>query len=328
MRPALSSKFVDKAEAALVAAVEIFNKPTFLYREETFALLAINAWELLLKALILKNFGNDPRSIRVYEPRKTKSGKLSKKKFLKTNRAGAPLTLSIGACIAELDKDSSTRIPQEIQSNLSAIIALRDNSAHYINASPVLAKQALEIASAAVKNFVLLVRNKFKKNLADKLSLTLPLSFLTGATTIDSVVVSAGESKLIGFLQGLAAVDPASNSPYAVAIKVNVKVERSKLTTATKVQISNDPDALKVTLTEEDIRSKYPLNHEALLKKCKAIYSDFKADKKFNALKTSIQSDARLVHLRHLDPTNLKGQRKRFYSHDIFNELDKHYTRR
>jgi len=33
-----------KAEAALLAAIEIYNKPTFLYREETFSILALNAW--------------------------------------------------------------------------------------------------------------------------------------------------------------------------------------------------------------------------------------------------------------------------------------------
>jgi len=68
---------VDKAEAAVIAALEVYNKPAFRYREETFALLAINAWELLLKARLLKDAGNDPTAIRVYEPRRTKSGKTS-----------------------------------------------------------------------------------------------------------------------------------------------------------------------------------------------------------------------------------------------------------
>lgn len=79
MRPSLYSKFVEKAEAALVSAVEIYNKPAFRYREETFAILAINAWELILKARLLKDNSNDPGAIRVYESRRTKSGKQSKK---------------------------------------------------------------------------------------------------------------------------------------------------------------------------------------------------------------------------------------------------------
>jgi hypothetical protein len=38
MRPALFSKCVDEAQSALIAAVEVYNKPFFPYREEKFAL--------------------------------------------------------------------------------------------------------------------------------------------------------------------------------------------------------------------------------------------------------------------------------------------------
>ena len=38
------------AIAATVGAIEIYNKPDFPYRSETFCILAINGWELLLKA--------------------------------------------------------------------------------------------------------------------------------------------------------------------------------------------------------------------------------------------------------------------------------------
>ena len=158
MRPALYSKFVEKAEAALDAAVEVYNKPSFRYREETFALLAINAWELLLKARLLKDGANDPRVIRVYEPRRTKAGKISKKLYLKRNRAGNALTVSLAGCVLALDKNAATRLSNEIKSNLDVLVAIRDSAAHYINASPVLAKQVLEVASATVKNFITLAK--------------------------------------------------------------------------------------------------------------------------------------------------------------------------
>jgi hypothetical protein len=74
-------RFVDKAQAALIAAVEIYNKPSFSYREETFAILAINAWELLLKAKVLKDNDNDQKSITLYEQRQTRSGVKSKKRY-------------------------------------------------------------------------------------------------------------------------------------------------------------------------------------------------------------------------------------------------------
>ena len=45
---------LDKSLAAALAAIEIYNKPDFKYREESFVILVVNAWELLLKAKILK----------------------------------------------------------------------------------------------------------------------------------------------------------------------------------------------------------------------------------------------------------------------------------
>lgn len=34
---------LDKSMASMLSAIEIYNKPDFKYREETFAILAINA---------------------------------------------------------------------------------------------------------------------------------------------------------------------------------------------------------------------------------------------------------------------------------------------
>lgn len=38
---ARSKELLDRAVAATVASIEIYNKPDFLYREEAFAVLAI-----------------------------------------------------------------------------------------------------------------------------------------------------------------------------------------------------------------------------------------------------------------------------------------------
>lgn len=67
---ALHQKFIEKSHAAMLGAIEVYNKPTFAYREETFSILAVNAWELLLKAKLLKESKNDPKAIQVREPRK------------------------------------------------------------------------------------------------------------------------------------------------------------------------------------------------------------------------------------------------------------------
>lgn len=60
---------VDKSVEASLAAIEIYNKPNFTYREEVFAILMLNAWELLLKARVMKEERGNPRSIEVWETR-------------------------------------------------------------------------------------------------------------------------------------------------------------------------------------------------------------------------------------------------------------------
>ena len=62
MRPR-SRLFLDKSLGAMLAAIEIYNKPVFSYREESFAILATNAWELLLKARLLQLASNKLASI-------------------------------------------------------------------------------------------------------------------------------------------------------------------------------------------------------------------------------------------------------------------------
>jgi len=48
----------NNSKAAILAAIEIYNKPQIEYRDECFTILLINAWELLLKAMLSKNKRN------------------------------------------------------------------------------------------------------------------------------------------------------------------------------------------------------------------------------------------------------------------------------
>ena len=47
-----------KSISAFVAAIEIYNKPVMPHRDETFAMLAVSAWELLLKARLVRDAKN------------------------------------------------------------------------------------------------------------------------------------------------------------------------------------------------------------------------------------------------------------------------------
>jgi len=123
-----SIQFVRKAEEALLSAIEVYNRPTFAYREETFAILALNAWELLLKAKLLAENSDKPNSLYTFEHHVTKAGQPSKKRYLKKNRSGAPLTHSLLKTISELENKTKVRVDQAIKTNLEA---LRVAEKHY-----------------------------------------------------------------------------------------------------------------------------------------------------------------------------------------------------
>lgn len=50
----LQEKLVNKSIEAFLLALEIYNKPTIKYRAEGFSFFICNAWELMLKAELLR----------------------------------------------------------------------------------------------------------------------------------------------------------------------------------------------------------------------------------------------------------------------------------
>lgn len=87
---------LEKSVHAALSAIEIYNKPDFKYRVESFSILMVNAWELLLKARILQESKNNLKSIYVIDSNKTrKDGKPFKYPKFKTSRSGNFLTIDI-----------------------------------------------------------------------------------------------------------------------------------------------------------------------------------------------------------------------------------------
>jgi hypothetical protein len=69
-RKARCQHLLEKSVHAALSAIEISNKPDFKYREDSFSILMVNAWELLLKARILQRNKNKIESIYIVDPTK------------------------------------------------------------------------------------------------------------------------------------------------------------------------------------------------------------------------------------------------------------------
>lgn len=102
----LSDKMLEKSEEAFLLAIEMYNKPTIKYRLESFAFFICNAWELLLKSYIIKEYGISS----IYYKDKPDR------------------TISLSDCIKKVftnDKDP-------VRKNLEIIVDLRNTSTHFI----------------------------------------------------------------------------------------------------------------------------------------------------------------------------------------------------
>lgn len=322
-----SIKFLRKAEAAFMAAIEIYNKPNFQYREETFAILALNAWELLLKAKLVGEKSNNISCLHVYERRNTQAGQPSKKLYLKRNRAGNVLTIGLSRVIAELENKTSVRLTVAIKKNIDALIEIRDNAIHYVNVSPQLAKQVLEIGTASVKNFVKLAKLWFVHDLSNYNLYLMPIGFID-TPQATALAWSTNERNLVRYLASLVRdTEDDRGADFHVSLAVNLSFTRSSRDAAAIVAVTDDPNAPQVQLTEENIRNTYPWDYAELNQKLKLRYIDFKCNDKYHRIRKPLMVDPRFVKSRFLDPNNPRSSKKDFYNPNIIREFDKHYTR-
>jgi hypothetical protein len=313
----------------MLAAIELYNKPDFRYREEAFAVLALNAWELLLKAKLLAESANKPACLRVYEQRQTKRGVLSTKRYVRRNRTGNVQTLGLGQVIVELETKKGIKLSPAVKVNLDGLTEIRDNAVHYINASLRLSKQVLEIGTACVKNFIELAKAWFRLDLSAYNLYLMPIGFVGAPGTAAAISTVADEERLIRYLATLVKESAGDGSTdFHVALEVSLSFKRSAVDAAAVVAVTNDPAAPKVELKDEDIRRIFPWDYRALTDRLKKRYIDFVANKKYHDLRRPLLQDPRFVKSRYLNPGNPKSARKDFYNPNVVGEFDKHYTRK
>ena len=132
----------------MIAAIEVYNKPSFGYREEAFSILAVNAWELLLKARILQLDNNRISAIIEYERRRNANGEMSEKLYRKKNRAGNHCSVGMFKAHSKLVNEYGDSINPVVLKNLEALTEIRDNAVHFLNKDFEIRKKVHEIGTA------------------------------------------------------------------------------------------------------------------------------------------------------------------------------------
>jgi len=315
---------LEKSVAACISAIEVYNKPDFRYREETFSILLVNAWELLLKAEVLSLDNNKIRSIQ----------EVNKNGFVVLNHSGNPRTIDIHKAIDRLV--AKKLIDDHCRQNIEFLIEIRDNAVHYINKSSQFSKRVQEIGTAGLKNYITAVTEWFDVDLTQYNFFLMPMSFFH-PTEADSFSVRGHDKEIQRLLDYFRREEdnflPDEDNPYSLALEIKTSfVKSSAHGSALKMQYGNGEDILTVKVSEEDvIRAKYPLTYKALIGKIRNRYSDFKQDGRFYGIKRDLEDSSqhgqRYCKVRYLDSESKRGPSKIFYSTEILKELDRHYTR-
>ena len=308
----------------MLSAIEIYNKPNFQYREETFAILAVNAWELLLKAIILKQNKYKLRSLYVLKPYVNKAGvKSTTKKFIDKNRSGNPKTISIIEALAILE--SQKYLTSNLCRNIDAIIELRDNSIHFTNIDNI-SRQVQELGFACIKNYISLIREKDIEIEISKYNFYLmPLAYVASNVVSESILTDETKNYL-SLVKSKIASEDSSDQNYDIAITIDIDFKKGN--SFNSLCFTYDENGVKIALTEENIRQRYPWDNAELIRRCKERYSDFIQNKNWNSIRKEIKTKKKLFRERVLDPGNPKSAKKGFYSTNVFSLLDKHYTRK
>lgn len=310
----------------MVAAIEIYNKPGFPYRTESFAILAINGWELLLKSKWLCDHQNRERSLYVRETRENADGTKSRKKYIKRTRSGNPFTHGMDYLAKKLVEEN--KLDNRAWENIQVLLELRDSAVHFYNQSPAFRVRLQEIGAACAKNFANVVHDWFERELSEFELHLMPLAFVDLPTNMDGYLLNVEEKNFLSFLEGFDNSQDDPDTPYSVTVNIELKFTRSKAKDALTAQLTTDPDAPAVRLTDEQIREKYPWDYQKLTTECSRRYSNFKQDKTYHTIRKGLMSDPRFGKIRYLDPGNTKSPKKPFFNPNILNEIDKHYTKK
>lgn len=323
--------FVDKSIGAALSAIEIYNKPDFKYREETFSILMINAWELLIKAKIIDENKGDLRSIYIMVNKTGKKGNKLKSLTPDLNRSFNPKTIGLPKCL-NLCEQSPINLSLAVRENIILLMEIRDTAIHFQHADLYLSKKVFEIGTASLKNYLTLITDWFKYDLSVYNFFLMPMTFFHEFEAINSFSINSNKEQIKNLLKYISEkekeIPSDENKDFNISLKLETKFVKSTSTESLLVNYSNDPDAIKINVQEEDALKNYPYDYDKLTDALRNRYVDFKATKKYHEIRKPLRKIKKYCKTRLLDPNNPKSPRKDWYSSEVFKEFDKQYNKK
>ncbi len=92
---------------------------------------------------------------------------------------------------------------------------------------------------------------------------------------------------------------------YNLTLRIDVKFQKVKSTSGMPVQITNDPSATAVFLSEEDFTDKYPWDYDVLSTRLSKRYSDFKMIADYHKIRKRLEKERKLALLQKIKNANI-----------------------
>jgi hypothetical protein len=330
VKPPRYKPFVDKSIGAALSAIEIYNKPDFKYREETFAILMINAWELLLKAKIVKENKSSLKSIYVHVNKIGKNGNKLATLIPDLNRSGNPKTIGLPKCLS-ICLQPPIDLNPIIKENIFVLMEIRDTAIHFQHDDKFLSKKVFEIGTASLKNYLTLITDWFEYDLSIYNFFLMPMTFFHDFEAIRSFSVNSNKEQIENLLKYISTKEKESpsdeNREYNISLQLETKFIKSTSTDSLLVNYSTDSEAIQINIKEEDSLKNYPFDYDRLTEMLRDRYSDFKSNQKYHLVRKPLKSVKKYCKTRLLDPNNAKSPKKDWYSSEVFKVFDKHYSK-
>lgn len=212
-------KLIEKSKEAFVMAVEIYNKPSIKYRIEGFSFFICNAWELMLKAHLIKKSGIES----IYYKDNTER------------------TITLENCLQKIFTNEKT----PLRRNLMKIIELRNTSTHFVTEEYEMVY--IPLFQACVLNFV----EKMQEFHGVDMTAVVPQNFLTLAISmkaLDENEIRAKypeeiAKKLIDTHNQLEPMIAENNQSFAIKIEHLHYITKDKSKATSFVYVDKDAEA-------------------------------------------------------------------------------------
>jgi hypothetical protein len=319
-----SREIAEKSLAAALAAVEIYNKPDFRYREESFSILMTNAWELLLKARFISI--NEDAISSIYAESRHEKG------TYKRNRSGNPMTHGLSYTLERIFQHRASGLTNDCKLNIEALVEVRDNATHFLNKDRHLSRRIQEIGMASLSNYIDLLRTWFAEIDLERYNFFLmPIAFFHGFETVRALSISSSAKEIDNFLQYLSALEKKAsrtdNPTHSITLPIETKIVKSRAEDAIRFRLTNDEDAPVVQVKEEDLLERYPYDYKELTRRCLERYENFKENQEYHRIRKGLEGNTAYCRKRPNNPKNPKHCTP-LWSPEVFKVFDKRYTKR